>query len=446
MHPRVRFDTAFTNALNLLKAHLPALAPEGQPVLLVRDVLGCFRVLINAPPPAAKKHDEAEAFIDDFASALGQYAPSAANTVQYLEDESPLNALFQQAEAWTPTGFPKHFKMLDRLVTGREWLLPQLPNAQPRPPRGVFFGLKGGVGRSTALTILAWHFSRLGKKVLVVDLDLESPGLGPMLLPVSSPQEGDTCVPGWPSFGIVDWLVEDAAGQADDELISDMYARSPLASNADILVVPACGGLLDQQYLAKLSRAYLELPDENGEIQLFGNRLARLLDQLESHVRPDVVLIDSRAGLHDISSIALTRLGAHSFLFAVNTRQTWEGYRHLFRHWQRNPDQLRELRQHLSTIGALRPGASGDYLREFCEASADVFAEIYDEDTGDGAFNFPPYVEDAPHYPIPIRAHGEYAVFEPLERSGQLDEDLIQFVFGDFLQAATDVLLSEAKE
>lgn len=443
MNNIVRFDAAFDAALGLLRAHLQMLAPAQQQVLLVRDVLGCFRILIDNH--GVETPTNTSTFAKEFSIAVGQYSPSANNVIQCLEVDSPLRDLFNLPEAWTPPDAPLHLKVLDRLVTGREWLLPQLPNELPRPPRAVFFGLKGGVGRSTALAVLAWHLSAQGKKVLVIDLDLESPGLGPILLPTSLPQEGDTCVPGWPTFGVVDWFVEDAAGQADDGLIRDMYVPSPLASNGDILVVPACGGLLDQQYLSKLSRAYLDLPNQAGETELFGDRLARLLDQLESLIGPDVVLIDSRAGLHDISSAALTRLGAYNFLFAVNTRQTWEGYRHLFRHWQRNPEHLRELRKHLFAVGALRPAAGENYLAEFCESAADVFAEIYD-DSCDGAFNFAPNAEDAPHYPISIRANAEYAVFAPLEKAAQLDKDLIQFVFGEFLENATAILFPEVDE
>lgn len=445
MNNVVRFDAAFDSALDLLQTYLPILAPLQERILLVRDVLGCFRILAEENPAQSELGSRIETFANAFTKGVGRYSPPANNLIQWLESDSPLRDLFDLPETWTPSGFPSNLKILDRLVTGREWLLSQLTNELPRPPRAVFFGLKGGVGRSTALAVLAWHLSAQGKKVLVIDLDLESPGLGPILLPTSLPQEGDTCVPGWPTFGVVDWFVEDAAGQADDRLISDMYVRSPLASNGDILVVPACGGLLDQQYLSKLSRAYLDLPNQAGDTELFGDRLARLLDQLESHVSPDVVLIDSRAGLHDISSAALTRLGAHNFLFAVNTRQTWEGYRHLFRHWQRNPEHLRELRKHLSAVGALRPAAGENYLQEFCESAADVFAEIYDNDSSDGAFNFAPNAEDAPHYPISIRAHAEYAVFAPLEKTAQLDKDLIQFVFGEYLENATAILFSEVE-
>jgi MinD-like ATPase involved in chromosome partitioning or flagellar assembly len=41
----------------------------------------------------------------------------------------------------------------------------------------TFYSYKGGVGRTMALANLAIILARLGRKVLIVDLDLEAPGL-----------------------------------------------------------------------------------------------------------------------------------------------------------------------------------------------------------------------------------------------------------------------------
>jgi Flp pilus assembly CpaE family ATPase len=52
------------------------------------------------------------------------------------------------------------------------------PQPQPRIPRTVtFYSFKGGVGRTTALTHVAWILAMRGRKVVAVDLDLEAPGL-----------------------------------------------------------------------------------------------------------------------------------------------------------------------------------------------------------------------------------------------------------------------------
>ncbi len=115
-------------------------------------------------------------------------------------------------------------------------------------PRVTFFGIKGGVGRSTALVIWAWQLAKQGKHVLVFDLDLESPGVSSTLLPQVN----------LPDYGIVDWLVEDGVGQA--EIVEkSMTASSPLAKDlsGEIRVVSAFGRETGD-YLPKLARCYSE--------------------------------------------------------------------------------------------------------------------------------------------------------------------------------------------
>src|SRR5436305_1706735 len=49
-----------------------------------------------------------------------------------------------------------------------------------RPPRGrivTFYSFKGGAGRSMALANVAWILASRGERVLVIDWDLEAPGL-----------------------------------------------------------------------------------------------------------------------------------------------------------------------------------------------------------------------------------------------------------------------------
>jgi Mrp family chromosome partitioning ATPase len=87
--------------------------------------------------------------------------------------------------------------VVDRLATEANWT--RFAAETRGAPRIVFFSIKGGVGRSTALAATAWSLAQAGKRVLVLDLDLESPGLSAALLP----QERQ------PMYGITDWLVED---------------------------------------------------------------------------------------------------------------------------------------------------------------------------------------------------------------------------------------------
>ena len=51
----------------------------------------------------------------------------------------------------------------------------------------TFYSFKGGTGRSMALANVAWILASQGKRVLAVDWDLDSPGLGRFYHPFLSP-------------------------------------------------------------------------------------------------------------------------------------------------------------------------------------------------------------------------------------------------------------------
>lgn len=332
--------------------------------------------------------------------------------------------------------------LIDQMGEGREWLMPTISSGSHEhaiPPRFVFYGFKGGVGRSSALAMSAWNFARQGKKVLVLDLDLESPGLGPLLLPTLSDyaNEEDTVRPGWPRYGLVDWFVEDAIGQADRDLLEEMVQLSPLATRAgQIYVVPGAGGGYGQYFVSKLSRALIDVVNpQNGNIETFGDRLARAIQALEQKIHPDIVLLDSRAGLHSIAASLLSRLEATCLVFAADSAQTWAGLDHLFSHWQSNPQVARRIRGRLKVVNPLALNLDESALRLYREHSRVCFERLYDTETTEQdqstTFNFNTHDEDAPHAPITVRYALEYARFAPLDEAAQVDEARALFVFGE---------------
>ena len=344
--------------------------------------------------------------------------------------------------------------LVDQMAEGREWLMPlaESPIAStgvPSPPRFVFYGFKGGVGRSSALAMTAWHLSQQGKKVLVLDLDLESPGLGPLLLPTLSgyANEGDTVRPGWPQYGLVDWFVEQAVGQADDELLSSMSQTSKLAApGGDIYVVPAAGGSYGQFFISKLSRALIDVvAPSSGKIETFGDRLIRAMSALEQKIKPDVVLLDSRAGLHSVAASLLSRLDATCLIFAADSAQTWAGLDHLFSHWRGHDDVVQRVRERLKVVNPLAIDMGEDALRIYRENAHACFSQLYDDEASTikeeavseidlidkKPFNFGTHDDDAPHAPVSIRYAPEYARFAPGEESSKIDEKRADYVFGE---------------
>ncbi|MCG8554178.1 MAG: ParA family protein [Proteobacteria bacterium] len=367
----------------------------------------------------------------DLSEAMG---PFLAEGVLEAPDLFARDAVFATSDA-VPLGARDVWR-LDRVVTGAEWVRAALPNEPPRPPRATLFGVKGGVGRSTAICVWSWHLATRGKKVLVVDLDLEAPGVSSMLL--SSGAE--------PDYGLVDWLVEDAVGNADDELGRMMIAQSSLADGTpgQILVAPCGGTQGTHEYTDKLARAYVDIPTRHG-LRTFAGRVAALVDHLERITAPDVVLIDSRSGIHDLAAIATVRLGTVSFLFAVDTRQTWDAYRILLSSWSRRPQAAHRIRAQLQMVAAQVPETHRvEYLARTQQRSYDLFADtLYEEAAPDdtNAFNFDVLAAEAPHYPLPVYWSRAMQAWEPTE--GAVSYAELQGLYGEFLRRATDLVVGD---
>ena len=433
--------TRFNDALRIAAFAVRAAAlPEQWPVRIVRDVYGRIRFAVNCDradyPEAARQQ------LDAIQVALGAYAKSH---ILFRDDFTDPDEIFDGAnwhlttvndmpDAAGITAPDVTIAVLDRQITGQDWLNPT-PSETTHPHRLVFYGLKGGVGRSTALAMVAHGLARRGKRVLLIDFDLESPGLSGLLLPPERVAE----------FGLVDWFVEDAVGQGDSVLRS-MVSTSPLAdATTGRIRVAAAMGQSETAYLAKLARAYAEMPGTNGS-QRFGARMQRIVELLEAQEKPDVVLIDSRAGLHDVAAVAITSLADTALLFATDSAQNWLGYRQLFMHWEHHPEVCARVRDRLAIVRALTPQGNREaQVRWFQENAYDLFARtLYDEIEPtfepesmaalEAPESFHPAMEDesAPHFPILIDWDTRFQEFDPTLRpeNGGVGDAQIDATFG----------------
>ena len=278
-----------------------------------------------------------EVVYQEVAKRLGAHAyPDNMGIIYEVDREH----IMQGASNYVLEGFDNIW-VVDRLATEANWarIVPENDGVS----RIVFFSIKGGVGRSTALAATAWHLAQVGKRVLVMDLDLESPGISSALL---QPDRQ-------PTYGITDWLVEDLVGNGA-AILGNMVAISNLSHDGEIHIVPA-HGVEHGEYIAKLGRVWMPKIQEDGSHEIWSMRLERLLRELENHVKPDVVLIDSRSGIDDIASACVTGLGANLvLLFALEGMQTWNGYRMLFDQWKR-AHVAKEMRDRLNIVAAIVP-------------------------------------------------------------------------------------------
>lgn len=405
-----------------------------KPLILLRSWYGQLMLLFPCTRSELER-SECMALVEDLRLKAGVLA---LPTWKMCRDE-----LFGADAYWSdPSLIPltDHLMLLERQDKDRDWLLP-IPSSNEirEAKRCVFFSIKGGVGRSSALTMLAIELTRRGKRVLVVDGDFESPGLSSSLLP-----RGE----GQPTYGVVDWLTAQALGADTDTLqrmaLEQVVEHSPLNArlglSGQLLVAPAYGQKT-QAYVAKLARLHRQSADGKS----YAQRLNQCLNELEKAHRIDITLFDSRAGIDETSAAAITQLKADiSFLFAIDTSQTWDSYRLLFQHLQRNKD-IKDMREHLSLVSALTPENAGmyvGYFDDFQDNAYDTFIKIYDEDSGDDLEAYAPAPDDenAPHHAARIMWNEALRAFNPLGQPDLLNAPMIKASFVDFLQKVITLL------
>ena len=410
----VAFDDVYDRIVGAVEQSDP-LPNTVDRLYLVRDLSGRVRLSVSerleADPACRDALKRLARALHDRLGAHG-YAPDRA--VLFVDD-SLLKALEPASE------IRRGVYLADRLVTGRGWWsVGRDATRGDGAKRCTLYSIKGGVGRSTTAAVLAWHLARMSERVLVVDLDLESPGLSSVMLePAARPR-----------FGVTDWFVEDLVGQGD-RVVDGMLASPRWAqdSSGDVCVAPA-HGRDPGDYLAKLGRVYRNRPAP------WDARLRDLLRRLEAKFEPTIVLLESRSGLHDVAAAAVTDVNARVLLFAVDSTSTWTDYEILFRHWKTRM-LAASIRDRLSIVSALTPELDTErYLQAFREKSWSLFRDgLYSavepsEDDGDPD-SFDLDEEDAPHDPLPIHWNRGLAAGTSLH---DLEASTVAQAYGTFLQ------------
>lgn len=418
------FDQVLPQIREVLSAQGRTALDSIGPLIFNRDLNGKVRLIVS---DLVKENESALIVLQSITEALLIRLENRAYPFERaVLFERDLDLIKRDAPSFPLEEFENVF-VIDRLLTEANWadIAPETAGA----PRIVFFSIKGGVGRSTALATSAWAFAQMGKKVLVLDLDLESPGLSSSLLPLERR----------PEFGIADWLIEDLVGNGA-EVFENLTATSPLSHDGEIYVVPA-HGRDPGEYVSKLGRVWMSKIDDDGQKQTWSQRLNKLIDSLEQRWNPDIILIDSRAGIDEVASSCVTDLGAGLILlFSIDGEQTWSGYRILFSHWRRSA-VAPEIRERLQIVGSMIPELGApEYFSSLCERGYDLFTdELYDEIPAGGVtgdfWSFDQDDSGAPHYPWAIKWHRSFAALRSLHsRLYVIDPEDVSLIFGDLIE------------
>ncbi|RJP25564.1 MAG: ParA family protein [Candidatus Omnitrophota bacterium] len=158
----------------------------------------------------------------------------------------------------------------------------------------TFYSFKGGVGRSMALVNIAYELANTGRNVLIVDFDLEAPGLDTFHL---SPLQKKT--PGLVNY-VTDYM---ETGQPPEIHPYIFQAVGVGDKEGSLWIMPA--GKRSETYGQQFNAIdWKRLYDECDGFLLFENLKA----QWGKILSPDYVFIDSRTGHTDIGGICTRQL------------------------------------------------------------------------------------------------------------------------------------------
>lgn len=190
----------------------------------------------------------------------------------------------------------------------------------------TFYSYKGGTGRTMLLANVAWILASAGKRVLVVDWDLEAPGLHRYLHPFLLDPELTA------TEGLIDFVTDYAVSAMTPDHEGDDWwvSRADISRYAVSLEYEGFpeGATLDFVPAGRQGEAYASRVN-SFDWQDFYGRLGGgpFLDAVKQKMREeyDYVLVDSRTGVSDTAGICTVQLPDTLVVcFTLNT-QSIEG-------------------------------------------------------------------------------------------------------------------------
>ncbi|MFZ4700935.1 MAG: hypothetical protein ACOYMG_12875, partial [Candidatus Methylumidiphilus sp.] len=170
----IRFDEALPICLDILKKEF---GEKYIGATLIRDAFGTLSVVL---PDKALDGEEWDNLANRLHEKLANYSSGYSQVLLRYSDLIDLDDIIYSPDRVCLQDSSNTW-MVDRLQTNQDWLRKPLANKPPLPT-AVAFSIKGGVGRTTAFALWAWYLARLGKNIILVDLDLEAPGVAGVLL------------------------------------------------------------------------------------------------------------------------------------------------------------------------------------------------------------------------------------------------------------------------
>lgn len=388
----ITFDTAFSTAKKTIRSWSGY--ADVSEVTIIRDVLGRLSFLITSSGKPEKNSLETalQGALDHYDARHIFWTDGKHNdlTEQLLQEIQKLRH-FDEKE-----GNCKWF-FLERTIAKKAWLdysgqvqpvWPYADATKGKQPKVItFYSFKGGMGRTTALAATALLLTRHGRHVLAIDTDVEAPGLATLFFDESQILRGT-----------VDFYLESSAnGQKPIDVspylkqVNDPNLTEEM--KGALYIIPA--GNVDDHYVQKLGRIDYQdtIPDSMRKNLDFMIKSA--VNFIRGNGYPlDYILLDARAGFHDMGGIVTAHLPHGVVLFGRNNTQSWTGLKQVIQTISHTQNDLPPI-----AIVDSMSGNSEEQKQAFKSAAHTICIEHYypEDDPAPGID-----AEDEAHTPIYI--------------------------------------------
>jgi MinD-like ATPase involved in chromosome partitioning or flagellar assembly len=304
-------------------------------ILIIRDTLGTISFVIKCPSENAK------AITQMIKEQWFQYENEYGETESFKEwlggifinDDDTFN-LFKPNELSLEKG-AENIPWLEEAIHLEAWREIAKQDEKAQKEETVkekakvisFYSYKGGVGRTTLAAMISLLCATKDKKIVVVDTDIEAPGLGFQFF-------GESGKAGYQSNGFLDFMLypyqnlePDKQTQFKQTFVTEFFIQNQ-HDLPNILLMPVAkfgDDITSDAYSQKLSRINV--------LQGGQEKIHLLLELINEKIEPDLVMFDLRTGITDIGGI-LTNKSVSDFLIFVGypDTQTQLGLSFFFKH------------------------------------------------------------------------------------------------------------------
>ncbi|RQH56537.1 ParA family protein [Okeania hirsuta] len=298
-----------------IKTHLSTILvaeDDSSKITVIRNSLGWIKILIITNLFQEKSLEEREQKIDEILAYidfnLSKYPILSYDLLTPEEaTEQPPEYTQLQLPLWS-----------DILMSSEpeETKEPNEEDVFKTPLIATFYSFRGGVGRSTALGLVAGILATEKKRrVVIVDFDLEAPGISILL-------ESDIELINQENYGVLDYLYQRFLTPEEKfPPIESCIYQVEIKARGELFLVPV--GEYDENYIHRLAEL------DRGTLQAFyrrdNNPVQQLIEDIKEQLNPDVILIDARPGFNDTSAIALLDLADLGIICFSPTDQSFKG-------------------------------------------------------------------------------------------------------------------------